>query len=241
MTYSSSASIRRRNCDHAAEPPARFLTFESRLEESRRCFIGKEPVANPWSLHHVNEEIFCKYQQLCIRGFLVQGILLLDYPAIAEARRMVEDVWLIYTVLYVRPIGPRVVRECISNLCSADDRVYIRGCRFDFDPVVINQQFMTPFVEKSHVWEDEDLTQAIVFLTVDASSIPLCTPSKGVYLFPFCPRSSSSLRGDIPFFFDLCKANDRAGSKLDSARLFAELDRTQIQLGSLPSWSGPAP
>ncbi|KAF3597845.1 hypothetical protein DY000_02021624 [Brassica cretica] len=168
MTYSSSASIRRRNRDHAGEPPARFLTFESRLEESRWCFIGNEPVANPWSLHHVTEEIFCKYQQLCIRGFLVQGILLLDYPAIAEARRMVEDVGLIYTVLHVRPICLRVVREFISNLCSADDRVYIRGCRFDFYPVVINQQFMTPFVEKSHVWEDEDLTQAIVFLTVDA-------------------------------------------------------------------------
>ena len=132
------------------------------------CFIGNKPVANPWSLHHVTEEIFCKYQQLCIRGFLVHGILLLDYPAIAEARRMVEDVGLIYTVLHVRPICPRVVTEFISNLCSADDRVYIRGCRFDFGPVVINQQFMTPFVEKSHVWEDEDLTQAIVFLTVDA-------------------------------------------------------------------------
>ncbi|KAG2266409.1 hypothetical protein Bca52824_073488 [Brassica carinata] len=169
MTYSSSASIRRRNRDHAGEPPARFLTFESRLEESRWCFISNEPVANPWSLHHVTEEIFCKYQQLCIRGFLVQGILLLDYPAIAEARRMVEDVGLIYTVLHVRPIYLRVVREFISNLCSADDRVYIRGCRFDFYPVVINQQFMTPFVEKSHVWEDEDLTQAIVFLTKEGS------------------------------------------------------------------------
>ncbi|KAF2550363.1 hypothetical protein F2Q68_00033981 [Brassica cretica] len=40
-----------------------------------------------------------------------------------------------------------------------------RGSRFDFDPVVINQLFMIPFVENSHTWEDEDLTQAIVFLT----------------------------------------------------------------------------
>ena len=165
MTHSASASIHLGDRDDAGEPPARFLTFESRLKASRQFFIGNDPVANPWSLRHATEESFCKYQQLCIRGFLVQEILLLDDPTIAEARRIVEDVGWIYTVLHVQTFCPIVVRKCISNLCSADDGVHIRGCHFDFDHVMINQLFMTPFVEKSHVWEDEDLTQKTVFLT----------------------------------------------------------------------------
>ncbi|CAN6818066.1 unnamed protein product [Brassica oleracea var. botrytis] len=70
-----------------------------------------------------------------------------------------------YTVLHVRPFCPRVVRECISNLYGSDAGVYIRGCRFDFGPVVINQLFMTPIVEQPHTWEDGDLSQAIAFLT----------------------------------------------------------------------------
>ncbi|CAF2157969.1 unnamed protein product [Brassica rapa subsp. narinosa] len=69
------------------------------------------------------------------------------------------------TFLHVRPFCPRVVRECISNLYGSDAGVYIRGCRFDFDPVVINQLFMTPIVEQPHTWEDGDLSQAIAFLT----------------------------------------------------------------------------
>ena len=92
MTHSASASIHLGDRDDAGEPPARFLTFESRLETSRRFFIGNDPVANPWSRRHETEESFSKYQQLCIQGFLVQGILLLDDPAIAEAKRIVEDV-----------------------------------------------------------------------------------------------------------------------------------------------------
>ncbi|KAF3523325.1 hypothetical protein F2Q69_00046538 [Brassica cretica] len=179
MTYSSSASIHRGNRDahsastqrganpspeHAGDHPARFMIFESRLEASQRFIIGNEPVANLWSLGRVTEESFCKCQQLCIRGFLVQEVLLLDDPAIAEARRIVDNVGWMYSVLHARPFCPRVVRECVSNLCSADERVYIRGSRFDFDPVVINQLFMTPFVENSHTWEDEDLMQTIVFL-----------------------------------------------------------------------------
>src|SRR5690606_22187723 len=69
------------------------------------------------------------------------------------------------TVFHVQPFCPRLVRECISNLYSSNDGVYIRGCHYDFDPVVINQLFMTPFVEQSQTWENEDLTEAIVFLT----------------------------------------------------------------------------
>ncbi|KAF3592868.1 hypothetical protein DY000_02023597 [Brassica cretica] len=123
------------------------------------------PVPNPWSNRHLTEVSFRKYQQLCLRGFLVQGMLVLDDPGFAEARSIVENVGWMYTVLHVRPFCPRVVRECISNLYGSDAGVYIRGCRFDFDPVVINQLFMTPIVEQPHTWEDGDLSQAIAFLT----------------------------------------------------------------------------
>ncbi|CAN7046831.1 unnamed protein product [Brassica oleracea var. botrytis] len=143
----------------------RFMTFEARLQASRMFFIAGPPVPNPWSNRHLTEVCFRKYQQLCLRGFLVQGMLVLDDPGFAEARSIVENVGWMYTVLHVRPFCPRVVRECISNLYGSDAGVYIRGCRFDFDPVVINQLFMTPIVEQPHTWEDGDLSQAIAFLT----------------------------------------------------------------------------
>lgn len=141
------------------------MTFEARLQASRGFFIAGPPVPNPWSNRHLTEVSFRKYQQLCIRGFLVQGKLVLDDPGFAEARSIIENVGWMYTVLHVRPFCPRVVRECISNLYGSDAGVYIRGCRFDFDPVVINQLFLTPIVEQPHTWEDDDLSQAITFLT----------------------------------------------------------------------------
>ncbi|KAF3588428.1 hypothetical protein F2Q69_00027577 [Brassica cretica] len=145
MTSSSSQSSRRRNRDtRSASPPCPkanpVMDFQSCPEATRLFFLSNDPVPNPWSLRHVSEASFSKYQELFIRGYLVQGNLVLDDPAVAEARRLVENV-------------------------GADDGVYIRGCRFDFDPVVINQLFMTPFVEHSHVWEGDDLSEAIIFLT----------------------------------------------------------------------------
>nr|VDC75969.1 unnamed protein product [Brassica rapa] len=126
------------------------MTFEARLQASRGFFIAGPPVPNPWSNRHLTEVSFRKYQQLCLRGFLVHGMLVLDDPGFAEARSIVENVgWI----------------ECISNLYGSDAGVYIRGCRFDFDPVVTNQLFMTPIVEQPHTWEDGDLSQAIAFLT----------------------------------------------------------------------------
>ncbi|CAF1932579.1 unnamed protein product [Brassica napus] len=122
------------------------MTFEARLQASRGFFIAGPPVPNPWSNRHLTEVSF------------LQGMLVLDDPGFAEARSIVENVGWMYTVLHVRPFCPRVVRECISNLYGSDAGVYIRGCRFDFDPVVINQLFMTPIVEQPHTWEDGDLS-----------------------------------------------------------------------------------
>ncbi|KAL0815524.1 hypothetical protein Bca101_071968 [Brassica carinata] len=164
--YSTTSSdYRSSSSPEPAEEEPRFMTFEARLQASRGFFIAGPPVPNPWSNRHLTEVSFRKYQQLCLRGFLVQGMLVLDDPGFAEARSIVENVGWMYTVLHVRPFCPRVVRECISNLYGSDAGVYIRGCRFDFDPVVINQLFMTPIVEQPHTWEDGDLSQAIAFLT----------------------------------------------------------------------------
>ncbi|KAL0702594.1 hypothetical protein Bca4012_058716 [Brassica carinata] len=183
MASSSSASNRRRNREYRSPSPnlsssssedgddePQFMTFESRLATTRGFFVAGPAVANPWSMRHVTEESFRKYQQLCIRGFLVQGMLALDDPAFAEARTIIDNRGWMYTVLHVRPFCPRVVRECISNLNNAEDGVYIRGRRFDFDPVVINQLFMTPLTAQSRSWVDVDLSQAISFLTAGRSS-----------------------------------------------------------------------
>ncbi|KAG5378179.1 hypothetical protein IGI04_026021 [Brassica rapa subsp. trilocularis] len=147
MSSESSGSNRRRNREfHSGSPhrlePSPYMSFESRLKTTRLFFVSNAPVPNPRSLRH------------------------LDDPAVCEARRILEDSGWIYTVLHVRPFCPKVGRECVLNLYSADDGVYIRGCRFDFDPVVINQLFMTPNVEHSHVWETDDLSEAIIRLTV---------------------------------------------------------------------------
>ncbi|CAN7058977.1 unnamed protein product [Brassica oleracea var. botrytis] len=164
--YSTTSSdYRSSSSPEPAKEEPRFMTFEARLQASRMFFIAGPPVPNPWSNRHLTEVSFRKYQQLCLGGFLVQGMLVLDDPGFAEARSIVENVGWMYTVLHVWPFCPRVVRECISNLYGSYAGVYIRGCRFDFDPVVINQLFMTPIVEQPHTWEDGDLSQAIAFLT----------------------------------------------------------------------------
>nr|VDD44784.1 unnamed protein product [Brassica oleracea] len=77
------------------------MTFEAWLQARRGFFIAGPPVPNPWSNRHLTEVSFRKYQQLCLRGFLVQGMLVLDDPGFGEARSIVENVgWI----------------ECISNL-----------------------------------------------------------------------------------------------------------------------------
>ena len=97
MTSSSSQSNRRRNRDAQSASPHRreanpVMDCQSRLEATRLFFLSNDPVPNPWSLRHVSEASFNKYQELCIRGFLDQGNLVLDDPAVAEARRIVENV-----------------------------------------------------------------------------------------------------------------------------------------------------
>ena len=222
MSSESSGSNRRRNRESRSGSPHRleatpYMSFESRLEATRVLFVSNAPVPNPWSLRHVSEDSFSKYLELYIRDFLVQGILLLDDRTVCEARQILENVGWIYTVLHVLPFCPRVVRECISNLYSADDGVHIRGCRFDFDSVVINQLFMTPNVEHSHVWESDDLSEAIIFLTDrrcrrwENFSLTYLVPQYH-YLYKLCSLNwlpgfddESMIKKRLPFLFALVK------------------------------------
>ncbi|KAG2304485.1 hypothetical protein Bca52824_033136 [Brassica carinata] len=205
MTPELSGSNRHRNREARSCSPHRLeasphLGYESRLEATRVFFVLNAPVPTPWSLRHVSEDSFSKYKDLCIR-----------------TRRIVENVGWIYTVLHVRPFCPRVVRECTSNLYNADDRVYIRGCRFDFDPVVINQLFMTPFVEHSQVWESDDLSEAIIFLTDgrcrrwDTFSLTYLLPQYH-YLYKLCSlnwlpgfHKDSMIKNCLRFLFALIR------------------------------------
>ena len=231
MSSESSGSNRRRNREfHSGSPhrlePSPYMSFESRLKTTRLFFVSNAPVPNPRSLRHVSEDSFSKYSELCIRDFLVQGMLQLDDPAVCEARRILEDSGWIYTVLHVRPFCPEVGRECVLNLYSADDGVYIRGCRFDFDPVVINQLFMTPNVEHSHVWETDDLSEAIIRLT-DGRRRRWETFSL-TYLLP-----------QYDYLYKLCSLNWLPGSDDDSMIkrhlrfLFAIVRKKPIDFGRL--------
>ena len=88
----TSSDYRSSSSPEPAEEEPRFMTFEARLQASRGFIIADTPVPNPWSNHHLTEVSFRKYQQLCIRGFLVYGMLVLDDPGFAEARSIVENV-----------------------------------------------------------------------------------------------------------------------------------------------------
>ncbi|KAG2307454.1 hypothetical protein Bca52824_027202 [Brassica carinata] len=223
---SPSSNDRSSSSTEPGEEEPRFMTFESRLQASQGFFIAGTPVENPWSNRHITEVSFRKYQQLCIQGFLVQGMLVLDDPGFAESRTIVNNVGWMYTVLHVRPFCPRVVRECISNLYGSEVGVYIRGCRFDFDPVVINQLFMTPIVEPSHTCEDDDQSQEITFLTGDR-----------------CPRwETFSLTQLLPQYlclYKLCELNWLPGFHVDAMIkkrlrfLFAFVRNKPIDFGRL--------
>ncbi|KAF3584321.1 hypothetical protein F2Q69_00031056 [Brassica cretica] len=103
--YSTTSSdYRSSSSPEPAEEEPRFMTFEALLQASRGFFIAGPPVPNLWSNRHLTKVSFRKYQQLCLRGFLVKGMLVLDDPGFAEARSIVENVGWMYTVLHGMPI-----------------------------------------------------------------------------------------------------------------------------------------
>ena len=76
MSSESSGSNLCRNCESRSGSPHRleatpYMSFESRLEATRVFLVSNAPVPNPWSLRHVSEDSFSKYQELCIQDFLV--------------------------------------------------------------------------------------------------------------------------------------------------------------------------
>ncbi|KAF3601110.1 hypothetical protein F2Q69_00037124 [Brassica cretica] len=127
--------------------PIPYLSFENHLQTNRAFFVrDRFPVGAP-TRRHENDIAHLKYEDKCLRGFVVQGTLCPYEADVREARRIIDRVGWSYTVLHVHPFFPRVVRELISNLYHTADGVLIRGTHFGFDPDVFNTVMLTPLIE----------------------------------------------------------------------------------------------
>ncbi|KAF2566761.1 hypothetical protein F2Q68_00024968 [Brassica cretica] len=118
--------------------PVPYLSFEERLQTNREIFADDDfPVGSPLRRFE-NDHAVLKYDDLCLRGFVVEGTLVPQDSGFAEL---------------------------ISNLCQCADGVLVRGTHYRFDPDVINTVMNTPHVEQSFDWENYDLSLAISALT----------------------------------------------------------------------------
>ncbi|KAF2562423.1 hypothetical protein F2Q70_00016965 [Brassica cretica] len=145
--------------------PVPYLSFEERLQTNRAIFADDDfPVGSPLRRFENNHAVL-KYDDLCLRGFVVQGTLVPQDSGFAEVFRLLDRIEWAYTVLHVRPFCPRIVRELIPNLCQCADGVLVRGTHYRFDPDVINTVMNTAHVERSFDWENCDLSLAISALT----------------------------------------------------------------------------
>lgn len=145
--------------------PAPYRTYDERLLLTRPAFDDGQPPTGPPTRRFENDEAYIKYLDLCLRGFIVQGIIFAWDDSLREARSIIDRVEWTYTVLHGRPFCPRIVRELIANLGQSGDRVCIRGRMFAFEPEVINAVMLTPGVDRSFDWENVDLELAISSLT----------------------------------------------------------------------------
>ncbi|KAL0878358.1 hypothetical protein Bca101_028064 [Brassica carinata] len=136
-------------------------TFEHCLNSNRVIFADDGLPINESQQRFENENARLTYEDLCLRGFVVQGKLSPQDSDFTEAFRLLDRVEWAYTILHVRAFCPRVVREMISNLCHSADTVLICGSRFHFDPDVINTIMLTPHVNHSFEWETCDMSLAI--------------------------------------------------------------------------------
>ena len=185
--------------------PIPYLSFENRLQTNRAFFVrDRFPVGAP-TRRHENDIARLKYEDKCLRGFVVQGTLCPYEADVREARRIIDRVEWSYTVLHVRPFFPRVVRKLISNLCHTADGVLIRGTHFGFDPDVINTMMLTPLIEKSYDWESVDLKSAIYVLT-------------GYRCFGWTGFTLTALGAPYQILYRVCERNWLPGPDTDTTR-----------------------
>ena len=95
--------------------PIPYLSFEQRLQTNHALFAFDQNPIGDSSCHHESDDALSKYQDLCLRGFIVQGYICAYDFDLAEAKHIIDSVGWIYIVMHVRPFCHRVVRECISK------------------------------------------------------------------------------------------------------------------------------
>lgn len=117
--------------------PVPYLSFEESLNTNRGIFKDDDFPIGEAQQRFENENARLKYEDMCLRGFVVQGKLSPQDSDFTKVFCLLDRVGWAYTVMQVRAFCPRVVREMISNLRYSADGVLIRGSRFRFDPNVI--------------------------------------------------------------------------------------------------------
>ena len=97
--------------------PIPYLSFENRLQTNRAFFVrDRFPVGAP-TRRHENDIARLKYEDKCLRGFVVQGTLCPYEADVREARRIIDRVEWSYTVLHVRPFFLELF-ENLSRICA---------------------------------------------------------------------------------------------------------------------------
>ena len=88
--------------------PVPYLSFEER-QTNREIFADDDfPVGSPLRRFE-NDHAVLKYDDLCLRGFVVEGTLVPQDSGFAEVFRLLDRIEWAYTVLHVRPFYPRIV------------------------------------------------------------------------------------------------------------------------------------
>lgn len=206
--------------------PVPYFSFEERLNTNRGIFKDDDFPIGEAQQRFENENARLKYEDMCLRGFVVQGKLSPQDSDFTEVFRLLDRVGWAYTVMQVRAFCPRVVREMISNLRYSADGVLIRGSRFRFDPNVINTVMLTPPVNRSFDWETCELSLAISVLTgYRCSDWPVFT--------------LNALIPPYQIFYRVCELNWLPGLETDAMiklrirLIYALLNRRAINFGEL--------
>ena len=116
--------------------PIPYLSFDQHLQKNLALFAFDQNPIGDSSCCHESDNALSKYQELFLRGFIVQVYICAYDFDIAEVQRIIDSVGWIYIFIHVRPFCPWVVRECISTNYYTVFGVFIREHHFEFDPNV---------------------------------------------------------------------------------------------------------
>ncbi|KAL0715476.1 hypothetical protein Bca4012_064798 [Brassica carinata] len=207
-------------------PSSNESKVKERLQANRAIFADDGlPVDSP-QRRFANESACRTYENLCLRGLVVQGKLIPQNSDFAEVFRILDKVEWEYTVLHVHAFCPSIVREMILNLCYGADGVLIHETLFRFDPDVINTVMFTPHVKQSFDWENCDLSLAISALM-------------GYRCFGWFRFTLTALAAPYQMLYRICERNWLQGPDTDAmiklriCLIHALINRRPINLGEM--------